>query len=122
MHRKPKKMRSKWKRIIRNFTRKKQNPVCRNRIRYRKSRMKYVIRNSMIVGLDAEPFAAYNNPRASVLESADNRDLKSCALWACGFKSRHSHQRRIAVLAKDCGPVFIRYVKQMLSNKIDMCF
>ena len=29
---------------------------------------------------------------ADVLEQADNRDLKSCALWACEFKSHHRHQ------------------------------
>ena len=29
---------------------------------------------------------------AGVLEQADNRDLKSCALWACEFKSHHRHQ------------------------------
>ena len=35
----------------------------------------------------------YNNIDASVLEQADNRDLKSCALWACGFDPRHSHKK-----------------------------
>ena len=33
---------------------------------------------------------------ASVLEQADNRDLKSCALWACGFDPRHSHKKTSA--------------------------
>ena len=28
---------------------------------------------------------------ADVLEQEDNRDLKSCALWACEFKSHHRH-------------------------------
>ena len=35
---------------------------------------------------------------ASVLEQADNRDLKSCALWACGFDPRHSHHSKYQLL------------------------
>ena len=31
-----------------------------------------------------------------MLEQADNRDLKSCALWACGFDPRHSHKKTSA--------------------------
>ena len=41
--------------------------------------------------LDFPACRQYNKTVASVLEQADNRDLKSCALWACGFDPRHSH-------------------------------
>lgn len=42
-----------------------------------------------------------------MLESADNRDLKSCALWACGFKSRHSHQTGEPLIYNG-SPLFLR--------------
>ena len=53
---------------------------------------------------------------ASVLELADNRDLKSCALWACGFEPRHSHLFKAYPCRPDFGVVFLRHYNRFTNE------